>query len=177
MLFRVRFATLEERSLGVHLRGQFYLPQNDGLIVTVVRDTKVVVKSDWKRTHIKTSASQPREVVVRSNDDDRPAFVHDRNRFGMWNTRVGRAVRFMMSSSVSVIRSPRKLRMPIWSNAIHSELFPVRRSASGIPTRSRMVISSICLSTTGVTTSGQMRNAATMVATFAILLLYFSSSN
>jgi len=58
------------------------LPRNDGFIVAVVRDTKVIIKSDWESTHVKTSASQSREVVVRSNDDDRSAFMHDRNRFG-----------------------------------------------------------------------------------------------
>jgi len=56
---------------------------------------------------------------------------------------VGHIWRFIMSCSVSVIRSPRKLRMPISANAIHSGLFPARRSASEIPTRLRMACWSI----------------------------------
>ena len=79
MLFRVRFDALEESSLGVHLRGQFYLPRNDGFIVAVDRDTKMIIKSDWKEAHINASTFHPREMMICSNDDDCSVLPHDGN--------------------------------------------------------------------------------------------------
>jgi len=82
-----------------------------------------------------------------------------------------------MSSSVSVVKSPRKVCMPISLSVIRNRLLPVRRSAAGIPTSCEMTRLSVCLSACGVTTSGQIQSPATKPAISAILLRYFSSSN